>query len=178
MAITDKLRHYIEGAEQLYGRKCPCLTAVADRIDEAHDRAIASVMNDALYHANDKDMAELGWVRLPKGADSEYIHVGDELRDEWNELNRGEVEWLMLDCHGWWLKFKNNCERFYLHEFHEWHHHHAPTVEDVLRDMHAKLNEVIALYVGEAIDSDERDSDEARIFAEYAAKLRLRGDAE
>lgn len=53
-----------------------------------------------------------------------------------------------------------------------------PTIEDVLRDMHAKLDEVTALYVGEAINSDERDSDEARIFAEYAAKLQLRGDAE
>ena len=46
-----------------------------------------------------------------------------------------------------------------------------------LRDMHAKLDEVTALYVGEAIDSDERDSDEARIFAEYAAKLMLKEDA-
>ena len=36
-----------------------------------------------------------------------------------------------------------------------------------------KLDEVTALYVGEAIDSDERDRDEARIFAEYAKRLML-----
>lgn len=53
-----------------------------------------------------------------------------------------------------------------------------PTVEDVLREMHAELDEVTALYVGEAIDSDERDRDEARIFAEYAKRLTLAGDAE
>ena len=117
-------------------------------------------------------------IELPKDADGEVIHVGDELHDEWHEQNQGEVEWLMLDRLGWWLMFKNNCERFYVHEFHEWRHRHTTTVEDVLRDMHAKLDEVTALYVGEAIDSDERDSDEARIFAEYAAKLRLAGDAE
>ena len=56
-------------------------------------------------------------------------------------------------------------------------HYHVPTVEDLLRDMHAKLNEVTALYVGEAIDSDERDSDETRIFAEYATKLQLKEEA-
>ena len=178
MSITDELRKRIDAVCRVSGWDCKRLTAIADRIDEEHRKAIASVMNDALYHANDEDMAELGWVRLPKDAYGEVIHVGDELHDEWHEQNQGEVEWLMLDHHGWWLMFKNNCERFYVHEFHKWRHHKQPTVEDLLRDMYAKLNEVIALYVGEAIDSDERDSDEARIFAEYAAKLRLAGDAE
>ena len=164
MAITDELRHYIEGAEQLYGRGCPRLTAMCDRIDAEHDRAIASVMNDALYHANDKDMADLGWVRLPKDADGECIHVGDELRDEWHEQNQGEVEWLMLDHHGWWLMLKNSCERFYVHEFHEWRHHHAPTVEDVLHEF--------------ICDHEEGVRDEVDLIAEYAAKLRLAGGDE
>lgn len=63
MTITDELRDNIKDAEQLYGRKCPRLTAIADRIDEKHKKAIASVMNDALYHANDKDMGRLGLVQ-------------------------------------------------------------------------------------------------------------------
>ena len=175
MSITDELRERIDAVCRVSGWDCKRLIAIADRIDAEHERVRA----ESIIDMTDESMAEHGFVRLPKDADGEVIHVGDELYDEWHEQNQGEVEWLMLDHRGWWLMFKNNCERFYLHEFHEWHHHHAPTVEDVLRDMHAKLDEVTALYVGEAIDSDERDSDEARIFAEYATKLRLAGsDAE
>ena len=107
---------------------------------------------------------EKRYVELPVDADGEPIHIGDELRDEWHEQNQGEVEWLMLDHHGWWLMFKNNCERFYLHEFHEWHHHHAPTVEDMLRDYACRI-----LMAGCIDEEDE-------LVDEYAAKLQLRGD--
>jgi len=103
-------------------------------------------------------------IELPKDADGEVIHIGDELYDEWHEQNQGEVEWLMLDHRGWWLMFKNNCERFYLHEFYEWHHHHAPTVEDVLRDYACRI-----LMAGCIDEEDE-------LVDEYAAKLQLRGD--
>ena len=52
-------------------------------------------------------------------------------------------------------------------------HHHAPTVEDVLREFAEKMNENMGMYTGEVIDADEwRDADRQTI-AEYAAKLRL-----
>lgn len=54
----------------------------------------------------------------------------------------------------------------------------TPTVEDVLREFADKMNENMGMYTGEAIDADEwRDADRQTI-AEYAAKLRLAGDAE
>jgi len=65
MEITDELREWFDRytmRKDVYDE----LTAIADRIDAAHEKAIASVMNDALYHANDKDMADLGWVRKNK----------------------------------------------------------------------------------------------------------------
>lgn len=166
--ITDELRKWLDKytmRKDTYDK----MIAIIDRIDAEHEDALSKV------HI---DMSDSEQVYLPKDADDEVIHIGDKLHDKWNELISGEVEWLMLNNHGWWLKFKENCERFYLHDFHEWHHHKQLTVENLLRDMHAKLNEVTALYIGEAIDSDERDNDETRIFAEYATKLQLRGDAE
>lgn len=108
-------------------------------------------------------------IEPPKDADGEVIHVGDELRDAWNEQNQGEVEWLMLDHHGWWLRLKTSCERFYVHEFHEWHHRHAPTVEDVLRDFAREC----LTYATCVDDHEVQDAIEM-----YAAKLQLRGDAE
>ena len=112
---------------------------------------------------------------LPKDADGKYIHIGDVMENIVCPSVHREVTGVGAECfYGWdegngrYSQFDANCYR----------HHHAPTVEDVLREMHAELDEVTALYVGEAIDSDERDRDEARIFAEYAAKLRLAGDAE
>ena len=173
------------------------LVSIADRIDAEHEAKIAywqeasykdgydegfASADDWLAQHEDamaehgwirlpKDaMAEHGWIRLPKDADGEYIHVGDELRDEWHEQNQGEVQRLMLDHDGWWLKLKTSCERFYVHDFHEWHHrrHKPPTVEDVLRE-----------FAGRVCNSGHQCGlDAADTIAEYAAKLRLVGDGE
>jgi len=114
-------------------------------------------------------------VELPKDADGEPIHIGDVMENIVCPSVHREVTGVGVECfYGWddgngrYSQFDVSCYR----------HHHAPTVEDVLREMHAELDEVTALYVGEAIDSDERDRDEARIFAEYAKRLTLAGDAE
>lgn len=138
------------------------LLAIADRIDEEHRKAIASVMNDALYHANEKDMGELGWMRLPKDADGKYIHIGDRME------NNERVARIVLTDDSWepsvYLEKLPNV----LHEYfcHEISHYHAPTVEDVLREMLDKWGEMPSNMTNEAI------------IAEYAAKLRLAGDAE
>lgn len=63
------------------------LLRIADRIDAEYERKVADVRNDALYHANESDMAELGWIRLPKDRDGETIHVGDVM-----EFARFEIE--------------------------------------------------------------------------------------
>lgn len=79
--ITDELRHSIEGAEQLYGRKFPCLTAIADRIDAEHERALS--------HAY-MDVSDSMWFRLPKDIDDKPIveHAKVDWRDHagtWHE---------------------------------------------------------------------------------------------
>lgn len=153
--------------------------AIADRIDAEHEMALDEqfrALTTDMEPATDESMAEHGWVRLPVDADGEYIHVGDELRDWWHEQNQGEVKRLMLDRDGWWLKLKTSCERFYVHDFHEWHHRHhkPPTVEDVLRE----FAEQYAFFkeVGTGIHPDLKAHEE--VLRQYAAKLRLAGDDE
>lgn len=110
----------------------------------------------------EKEVAER-YVELPKNADGVPIRVGDVLTD-------GEYKFKVFELaafgDGSWSIRNEDGDAW---EACDVTHHHEPTVEDVLRDMHAKLDEVIVLYVGEAIDSDE-----ARIFAEYAQRLQLR----
>lgn len=126
-----------------------------DRIDAAHDEAIKSVMNDALYHANDKDMADLGWYRA-LDEDNVPWRIGD--RDEYGN----EVVSIRIAEQGHFYFTVDGglpC-RANIHS-----HYHAPTVEDVLTEFAAKL-----------IERGELTNGAAQTIAEYAAKLRLADD--
>lgn len=77
MSITNELRKCLNSDIWL-GRENTrkMLLKIADRIDAEHKRAIR--------FADDRDpetMAENGWVRLPKDADYEYIHLGDRVEN-------------------------------------------------------------------------------------------------
>lgn len=239
------------------------ILSIADRIDAEHEEAIASVMNDALYHANDKDMADLGWVRLPKvSKESTGKRITDELR-EWARNNtvhdkvlttypvqhpvHGTVESLLRiadlidaehedalaskvaraisvgedgtefvsmpakELSERYMELPKDADSEYIHEHDKvdwrdhsgtWHknvlvvavcsdgcyvmdgmvfhvhasdirHHHAPTIEDVLLDMHRRLSDVSELY---DVDSDELEDEYTSIIEEFAAKLRLADD--
>ena len=150
---------------------------LCDAIDAVHaalERENAELRERVAVLDNQSGNMHDGWVRLPLDADGVPIRVGDEVVDELDESTAPrKVTSIHLADDDWWVYIGGigrHPSRY--------RHHHAPTVEDVLREMHAELDEVTALYVGEAIDSDERDRDEARIFAEYAKRLALAGDAE
>lgn len=169
MSITDELREIAAKTECANGR-CEKLYRgdlehIADRIDAEHEKAIRELNNLAS-----------ACVLLPKDADGEYIHEHDKVdwRDHQGTWHKNAL--VVAVCSDGCYVMDDGMV-FHVHAS-DVRHYKQSTVEDVLRDMHAKLDEVTALYVGEAIDSDERDSDEARIFAEYASKLRLTGDAE
>lgn len=158
MNITDELRKWA-GQHKDWHLFDIQLNAIADRIDRVHDHTVMSVMNDALYHANDKSMAELGWVRLPKDADGEYIHSGDVLDGygktiEVVEMRHGRSGWVLISRDG-----NGYADTFAFA-------HHKQTVEDVLREF------------GDWYAHTKGGCDEDGIIAEYAAKLRLAGDAE
>lgn len=100
-------------------------------------------------------MAEHGWVRLPKDADGEYIHIGDVM--EWcngsftvHELKLTEDGWQTWDGEHGYTVHADECR-----------HHHAPTVEDVLREF------------GDWYAHTKGGCDEEGIVAEYAKRLKL-----
>lgn len=97
-------------------------------------------------------------VELPKDAHGEYIRVGDTLDGygktiEVVEMRYGRGGWVLISRDG---NGYADCAAFA--------HHHAPTVEDVLREFFSRY-----------VTTKPKDEDDA-ILAEYAAKLRLAGD--
>lgn len=166
MSITDELRSLAEGDALRAGMSLRTahdkVLAIADRIDEEHESAVMSVMNDALYHANDESMAELGWIRLPKDADGEYIHFGDVL----DQFGTPMTVWAMSDpdpdqgdcmlelitdgvSDGTWVRAR------------KMRHHHEPTVEDVLQEL------------VDDWDCAPDGEDKAAVLKEYAKRLTL-----
>ena len=180
MGITKRLRYFVDSLVRNETTR-DILHNVADRIDQEHKSAVMGAMNDALYYANDENMAELGWVRLPKDAEGIPFRVGDHVQvpgglpDEGLPPVSGTIERMTLRKTGWLVRvFADGKGCVFLPEVVS--HAQAPTVEDVLREFAQKMNENLGMYTGEVIDADEwRDAD-AKTVTEYAAKLRLAGE--
>ena len=120
----------------------------------------------------------IDYTALPVDADGVPIHVGDVM-----EADNGttfEVEHISLYQWGWRCVGEGTDRSGVTCTAHAipdgCRHHHAPTVEDVLREFAQEMNENLGMYTGEAIDADEWRKADERTIAEYAAKLRLAGD--
>lgn len=171
MSITDELRKWGYG---FCGDTHDVVTAIADRIDAEHKEACDAAYQDgenailAVFDKRgnadvDKTMAEHGWYRA-LDADKKPIHLGDkvyQVKGGWVYTVKSisfypDNTTVTFECkHG----FGND-------NAHSVRHYHEPTVEDVLREMLDACGELPAEETNEAI------------VAEYAAKLRLAGDAE
>lgn len=187
MSITDELRKYSKSSDGVLYSAHQAILAIADRIDAEHEAKVSywqgasykdgydegfASADDWLAQHEDA-IAEHGWIRLPKDADGETIYVGDEMCG-YGWPNGGvycraivnEVTILVGPqdgaYRGWLMWAANECR-----------HHHAPTVEDVLREFAEAMNENMGMYTGEAIDADEWRMADERTIAKYAAKLRL-----
>ena len=125
-----------------------------------YDEGFASA--DDWLADNEDAMEEHGWIRLPLDADGVPIRVGDEMVDELDESTAPrKVTSLYLANDGWWVYIGcvgRRPDRY--------SHHHDPTVEDVLTKF------------GIDWEYESDCEDRAALLAEYAAKLRLAGDAE
>ena len=165
MSITDELRAW---AKEHLNRNS--IFAIADRIDAEHESACAEAYGNGVMSVPIA-LDESAWVKLPKDADGEPIHVGDKLIDEDDKLQKPAIVKCILyndegcvvsdiDPRGCW--YDPSLLR-----------HHAPTVEDVLREFAEKMNENLGMYTGEAIDADEWRSADAKTIAEYAKRLTL-----
>lgn len=163
MSITDELRKWGYG---FCGDTYDVVTAIADRIDAEHERQ----MVDAFETRNsDENLEADGWMRLPKDADGKPIHVGDELENVDNPSSHGEVHRIELTPDTCWV-FVNGFGRTSNH----YRHYHKPTVEDVLREFADQYAFYSASEGG--IHPDLKAHEE--VLRQFAAKLRLAGDAE
>lgn len=130
------------------------LLAIADRIDAAHEEALSQAY---------MDVSDSEWVRLPKDADGEPIHIGDKLVDKDDKLPKPAiVKCILYNDEGCVVSDIDPRGCWYDPSFLR---HYAPTVEDLLHEF--------------ICDHEEGVRDEIDLIAEYAAKLRLAGsDAE
>ena len=159
MSITDELRKWGYG---FCGDTHDVVTAIADRIDAEHESACAEAYGNGVMSVPIA-LDESQWVKLPVDADGEPIHIGDVMENIVCPSVHREVTGVGVECfYGWnegngrYSQFGATCYR----------HHHAPTVEDVLREFG---NAWVEWEDGSPYDP----------IAKYAAKLRLAGgDAE
>ena len=172
MSITDELRKIATKTECANGR-CEKLYRgdlehIADRIDAEHERQCAEswMRGHDAWAAIDRsdEMAEHGWIRLPKDADGVPIRVGDVLTD--GEYKFEVFELAAFGDGSWSIRNEDGdawaaCDVT---------HHHEPTVEDVLWEFASAYDRI----GGE----DDEHQKYLNLIAEFAAKLRLAGDAE
>ena len=168
MNITDELRHFADEWDWLdykADESARRLRAIADRIDAAHEESVQqALMGEGSVPATDENMAEYGWVRLPKDANGEPIHIGDVMESKGSDFlfDEASFEVRSMRCNecGWEV-YDRLGDRYAPSLL---RHHHEPTVEDVLRQVIACANN--GTHVHGALDTEQ-------IVAEYAAKLRL-----
>jgi hypothetical protein len=128
-----------------------------DAIDAVHaglERENAELRERVAELDNERGNMHDGWVRLPLDADGVPWHIGDSTE------SGQTVEAMGLNKHGWHFVGTVNEIDPSIHR-----HHHAPTVEDVLREF---LDEAEHFHSLE----EERDA-----ISEYARRLTLAGDA-
>lgn len=116
----------------------------------------------------EKEVSER-YMELPVDADGVPIHVGDVMNFSKNVRNLFVLGVGIADATGdEWGVFVLDDRRYMWFNAGLLHHYHEPTVEGVLRDM--------CLEIDRRCERGSIDYDE--LFAEYAKRLRLAGDAE
>lgn len=172
MENIDKLRTYVDGNSYINEVTASCICSLLDAIEREVGEMQRAMTIDA-KPMTDENMAESGWVRLPVDIDGVSIHVGDVVDEklpfggyaapatiDTMELSRGAsgYRWMVrLDAENRALVSPKLLR------------HHAPTVEDVLREFAEKITD-------SQVPGMHPTYEEA--IAEYTAKLRLAGDEE
>lgn len=190
MSITDELRKYAGRLSDEAARKSEhgfspvamALEGIADRIDAEHERECkeqyACGAEDGIGASIEASMIqEHGFIELPKDADGEVIHIGDEMEgvDKYDSLKEvvGKVIAINFESGGIvdvairvWDSDGKSWHRAYLDPYASvYRHHHKPTVDIILRDFGADI--------AHALDAGPDKTVPEEIIAAYAAKLRV-----
>jgi hypothetical protein len=168
MESVDKLREWMKDPLVIITKNTEenlleMFKAVEDEAKRAwqdgFDTGFASADDWLCQHED--EMAEHGWVKLPVDADGEPIHIGDVMDGtcpSGKHVN-GTVS-AIGDGVFWLSNVQFSLKPNYMH------HHHEPTVEDVLREFADRV----------CNSGHQWGLDAADTIAEYAQRLRLAGD--
>jgi len=167
MKSVDKLRNWADGLRGIWidPNDHSIIVTTCDDMPPSIDCVSLREHVNAILDAIECEVADM--VSLPVDADGVPIHVGDVMENIVCPPVHREVTGVGVECfYGWdegngrYSQFDAACYR----------HHHAPTVEDVLREF--TRDWCNAACAGDMTNA-ERDAARADTIAEYAAKLRL-----
>ena len=138
MRNIDKLREYVKDAPaSSMGEMARAIVAgMADEIerDERSLRGFAERLDAAAAERADVTLFGVDYTPLPVDADGVPIHVGDVMDNTHKDGFRAKrVIGICLHDGGKWTVEVDE-ERLRWHRTDKLRHHHAPTVEDVLRE--------------------------------------------
>lgn len=182
MKSIDRLRMYVDGHDKITGLTATCIGHLIDSIEEEVEREAAGACDESPRRFAERleaaaaeradvtlfgvDYTPLELVKehlanrcmtLPVDADGEPWHINDEFEvDEGiaHVNGIGDNRLYYIDNDGMqWTRADNKC------------HHHAPTVEDVLREYALKCEE-----------AGNSGPEVKRLATEYAARLMLAGE--
>lgn len=183
--ITTELREYMETYRPIEDAGHVVVSRIGTIGFEGFDRLCDNI--DAIHAGLERDYATAcrvnehqdleyidlakrydNTITLPLDADDVPIRIGDVM--EWPDgddepfevvgIGENGTLFYMYDDSCEWTNAKNKV-------------HHAPTVEEVLREFSEKMNENLGMYTGEVIDAGEWRKADERTIAEYAAKLKM-----
>ena len=167
MDSIDRLRDWLKG-RLLMGNGWNELNEIADAIERevGEMRDFCKRLREAVKFKEDVTLWGVDYTALPLDADGVPIHVGDVM--EWPDCSTAEVVGI------------GDGTFFYVEDGEDaadWScasdkiHHHAPTVEDVLRE----FTDAVLEWAGKSGTVAEVGT-WSDVAAKYAAKLRLAGD--
>ena len=168
MSITDELRKWkgniiADLRPEMVLTLRRQLNGIADRIDAEHEADVSTACRLAAGLDNDA-LSKRGYIALPVDADGVPIRPGDALTifETGEHIRAYDIE---LYDDGRWLV----CDEETMDSIHpdRLRHHHAPTVEDVLREFADRYLDY------EGMPSAGRRGVGEALMDEYAARLRL-----
>lgn len=175
--ITQELRETVIRNSNLSAYGLEQLALVCDAVDSIHKaledeyaemQEFCDRLKDAVNKREDVTLFGVDYMALHEDADGVATHVGDKIdRDDGETVNV-----IGVSRYGAFYYSDTEHRIKHIHSA-DLHHHHEPTVADLLREFAQAMAEHSDLYVSDAIDAYERDAADEEAIEHYAKRLQL-----
>ena len=157
---------WLDSWHKAFDARCDAIDAVHAGLEQENDELGKTVYDMRREFDEWKHSLDTGWIRLPKDEDGEYIHIGDVM--EWVHYEYDDptiVRTVSGIGNGVFFAWSDEQGRYAQYEAPAYRHHHAPTVEDVLREFVTEFNR------------DDTELCDGEIIEMFAKRLQLKEDA-